>query len=1113
MSVHNLGKNTIVPIHNNKRAESTHSGRSRHHPRHPHQNGSPKMSLFSWLEFEKASQVGSIASERPTSQLSNFSGLSGVDEFFVIGNGNRAETVDSGTYSLDTFQQRASSTDYQKIITELNKELLSAKTANIQLKFKLDETAALHEMEWTEKVRRLSNENRIILEQKMNTDKVNEELKSQLALLKRNRSTACDDNEVNELKMKIELLEHDRQKDELELFQNKNLIADLQIMLETKEKSSQSIKEQMIDIHAKNQDLVLKIKRMENETSTMMNEIEMLKKSESWYKHELHECQSKKLKLQEDFMTSKNELQLEKNKNSRLYAEFTQLLRNCEDIEAKAIREKESMMRKLENIQANLGASMDKNHLINHVKDVYDKQAAMLQVDEAKKELFHTQKKCEQQEALIKQMEQKHKSYVSNEASLQKQISELTQQISLHESKTKELEEIISGLEGQRNTLTFQNQDLRAEHEKLLVHYEAMSKEKSKIDETVLKLREDCEVIMSRFEHISQELAEKEALVSSLTFENKLLQEKSKDENALKNLVTENQLLKSDLLMCETKVASQNDEISQSKRELKQKDAEITELKNKIEIKRQEIDLLTESNQLSKQEVSQMINQLQSTFNELKLKNAKISSLLDMNQSIEKDFKAMKTVMDDLQISLEKITKERNCLREELGQAYDVIEKHSEQQKFNEKPKIQATTVEKGVCCDFLSHEIDSLKAEIEIMKTDYIEKLSKSESQSKCLTKKLKEEMKQRYFVEQNANDKNDLALSNAELQAKLDLCTNKSTILEAKCTNLQTEVDKLEDERLNLITYMKDNNLLQGDDVILSLIHLNDQIGILNQKIFETEDALKKTNVELSHKQHDFMTLQKENESIKAHLKSISSSAASIANYEAQLIQLQSAIDAKTAENETLNKELLSLHNQIKNITATCDELKLNLVTASSQNIELSDTINDLKNQLHSNGLEIQLLEEKCESFKNIERNLIQSKDQLVREMQQLRKELSLEHSEKLDLQKLTTELKFALSQLMDSAAPSTASITNGKDSAPSSPGKSLPSITRRTDFSKTLEILEKSAKTKSTSLAPLQECVDSLKQEMDMLNRMIRQNSQIRNEITEMSLMDELRAVSER
>lgn len=70
------------------------------------------------------------------------------------------------------------------------------------------------------------------------------------------------------------------------------------------------------------------------------------------------------------------------------------------------------------------------------------------------------------------------------------------------------------------------------------------------------------------------------------------------------------------------------------------------------------------------------------------------------------------------------------------------------------------------------------------------------------------------------------------------------------------------------------------------------------------------------------------------------------------------------------------------------------------------------------------------------------------------------------------------------------------------------------RRTDFSKTLKILEKSANVKTASLTPLQECVDSLKQEMDVLNRMIRQNSQIRTDITnEMSLMDELKLVADR
>lgn len=52
------------------------------------------------------------------------------------------------------------------------------------------------------------------------------------------------------------------------------------------------------------------------------------------------------------------------------------------------------------------------------------------------------------------------------------------------------------------------------------------------------------------------------------------------------------------------------------------------------------------------------------------------------------------------------------------------------------------------------------------------------------------------------------------------------------------------------------------------------------------------------------------------------------------------------------------------------------------------------------------------------------------------------------------------------------------------------------------------------KEASLSPLQECVDSLKEEMDSLNKMIRHNAQIRTEINnELSLLDELKLVAER
>lgn len=76
------------------------------------------------------------------------------------------------------------------------------------------------------------------------------------------------------------------------------------------------------------------------------------------------------------------------------------------------------------------------------------------------------------------------------------------------------------------------------------------------------------------------------------------------------------------------------------------------------------------------------------------------------------------------------------------------------------------------------------------------------------------------------------------------------------------------------------------------------------------------------------------------------------------------------------------------------------------------------------------------------------------------------------------------------------------------PSPQNNDISNTRSRCDFSKANELLKKCAKSSST-LEPLKDCVDSLKREMETLNCIIRENNNLRTEIT---LMDELKQAQE-
>lgn len=1007
-----MQKSPIAPVHTTSRSSSIcdKSGRSVKHLHH----STSHASLFSWLDMEKmgklnnsSSATASLSSERPGSQYSNFSGVSGHngeagdDEYLRT----LRENLDSGNSSLD---KKVNDANFHKIIYDLNNELLNAKTEIIQLKFKLDETKASVEMEWSDKVRRLSNENRAVLEQKINLEKVNEDLKGQLHKLR----AQGNEHDLENLRSKVELLESERSKDEIELFQSRNYIQDLKIKLETKEKACQSLKQQIVDLHTKNQDLTLQLKRMENEISTGRNEMEMLKKSEAWYKNELHESQNRKLKLQEDVMNLKNELQVEKSKNTRLFTEFTQLLRNCEDIEARAVREKESMMRKLENIQANFGVNMDKNHLINHFRDASDRQEAIKLIDSLQEEISKLNHRSDQQETLIRQLEDNCKKLSTSEVTLKNRLSEANGIISTLEAQKKQLDDSLSHLKQENEDLINQNQHLISENERLTLHFESTAKEKAKIDETVEKLRTDFEVIMDRFKCLSEELTKKDKLISEITIDNQALLERLKetDDQLTNDLKNDIELLKADITTKDIQINKYTEQMCHLSRQLGQRDAEIIDLRNKVDIKTQEIELLTESNHLNRKEAAHMTGQLQNAYNEIKSKNEKINQLFNTMNHLEEQVKFLTKTREDLETKLVTLQLDNASMTEQCVQLLKERDNLAPQPLETKPP-----TWDKAVECDTTSSEIEILRADMEMMRIEYQDKLSESEANTKAVLKKLKDQNKLIKTTDDLAREKTELTLLNAEVQAKLDLTTAKCSMLEDRCKRFEANLDELERQQSDLVSILKQSDCWVEDSLYESLKKCASMYSSERAKLMDVEFKVRALKEEINRQQNETQKLKRTNETLMT-TPLFAEEAPKISDLEAKLLELTSALESKEAQVEGLENEIHDLHEQIKTLSNQNDLLQLELATVSSQKVELDENSTDLKNRLHSSRLAISMLEERLESFKAVEQNLIQSKEKVVKEMQNIRNELVTEHEEKMQLQKLVTELKFSLSQLTE-------------------------------------------------------------------------------------------------
>lgn len=149
---------------------------------------------------------------------------------------------------------------------------------------------------------------------------------------------------------------------------------------------------------------------------------------------------------------------------------------------------------------------------------------------------------------------------------------------------------------------------------------------------------------------------------------------------------------------------------------------------------------------------------------------------------------------------------------------------------------------------------------------------------------------------------------------------------------------------------------------------------------------------------------------------------------------------------------------------------------------------------------------LKETLQSRDTLLVKLHHSKKLLQKDIETLQHEIKVVHKEKLQLQKLNNELKTNLSSIIEHQQQQQRNSKQRHHQSTTQHENNMHQS--RSDFSKANEILRKCAKSTST-LEPLKDCVDSLKREMETLNCIIRENNNLR---TEISLMDELKMAEE-
>lgn len=476
-----MSYDTIEEVHGSNKATSYKSDKIK--------NG---LSIWSNFKSSRTSSVSSLISDGRESCVSNITGFE--EELQAI------RLVLNGSNLDDSTKLLSEESELVKKVIDLNNQLIKFKSENEKLKFEIRE----NDFGWKFKLKDG-------LEEKNRLNKDLEEIKY----------------ENESLRNQLDSLSTEHKKINVELIKSRTSHQDVLMKLQSKESANTALKDKIKELHCEAQDVNLKILNQENLIEKINNELEILKKSESWYKSELHNSQISKRKFQEQLISSESENLNERNKIVRLKSDIRTLLKSCELLEEKTLEDKKNLMKKIQDFQSNV--KLNKTHEIDFLTEV--------KIDELTKQLEGIKLEFSTQTKQFKEIENENKNLLSNFLVSQKTISDKELLVQLQEELLRKINDSINSLNLEIENLQKEKYLLKDENIKKTVELKSLKSEKREIDLLVEKLRLDFKIISQRYILMKDELQENTISLQ----ENDFLIKQIKDDFQLKVIKQDNE--------------------------------------------------------------------------------------------------------------------------------------------------------------------------------------------------------------------------------------------------------------------------------------------------------------------------------------------------------------------------------------------------------------------------------------------------------------------------------------------------------------------------------------------------------------------------------------------
>ncbi|XP_034831291.1 centrosomal protein of 135 kDa-like [Maniola hyperantus] len=334
--------------------------------------------------------------------------------------------------------------------------------------------------------------------------------------------------------------------------------------------------------------------------------------------------------------------------------------------------------------------------------------------------------------------------------------------------------------------------------------------------------------------------------------------------------------------------------------------------------------LNTENSELSKENI--LLSQRLSQYKSLNINN-------DRGNLYKQDSQRLMAKIEDMtkEIQLLKNDKQEYHLRYKEATELvdklkrDLIHKQNEIEQLDEENRSYKMTNRTGkASADQLRDECNFLREQIKKLQTDYINE--------KSLANQIKNI--------QLETERNSVEVQNEFITTQKKLSLSKDTIqsLEQKCKDLQSEILKLKNDKVNLIDNIKVIDK-ERDKLVIELDHKTEQIGVLEHNI--------------KSQSYDINKLESEIADLKRKLNLNKVSEHKVVDYESQINFLNAEILRITQQLDTAIIENKHLQNSLADANGALQLTKIELEKSKRD-------VDGLKQQLQHYVAEIRRIED---------------------------------------------------------------------------------------------------------------------------------------------------------